>query len=85
MADGRALTAKEIETKVAIQNRIREVEKAKREVGLRESRLKQLQDEWIDLRKRLRGIEELCNHPEIDSSTGGGIFCSVCDAFLGMS
>lgn len=35
--------------------------------------------------EEIKELEEKCSHPAIDMSTGGGIFCSVCDKFLDMT
>lgn len=83
MAGKKKLASKEIEREVkAIYRRHRQIRKMLDVVGISLDNWKRLKKEEVKLDKRLAVLRTICSHPLTDKSTGGGIFCSICDKFL---
>ncbi len=54
------------------------------EAGIPQNKKRELRNEKKGLNKRLLALRTNCPHTELDRSTGGGLFCSICDTYLGI-
>lgn len=78
------LTASEMRDALStMEQRSNDIWAILKEPSISEERRLELKNELDSIFIQRNDLKATCTHPYTDMSTGGGVFCSICDAMIG--